>query len=292
MKDKKYIVYKIINKLNNMIYIGCHVTTNVNDKYMGSGTNIKKAITQYGLENFDKYILYQFDNEPEMLDKEAELVNIEFISEKTNYNIIVGGRQFLTLDTIPVKDKNGNFFRVHKSDERYLSGELVHNKKGMINVTDKNGNRFSINKRDEIEMSKYLSGELISITKNKTTTKDIFGNTYHVDINDPRYLSGDIVGITKGFITTIDKFGNYHWVNINDERYLSGELNHLWTNKKHTDETKRKIGDANSIKQKGVDNSQYGTCWITNGIENKKIKKTDLIPDGWKLGRKINRLIA
>lgn len=26
-------------------------------------------------------------------------------------------------------------------------------------------------------------------------------------------------------------------------------------------------------------NSQYGTCWITNGAENKKIKRDDL--DNW-----------
>lgn len=30
----------------------------------------------------------------------------------------------------------------------------------------------------------------------------------------------------------------------------------------------------------------YGTCWITNGIENKKIHKGDTFPDGYKLGRK------
>jgi hypothetical protein len=34
-------------------------------------------------------------------------------------------------------------------------------------------------------------------------------------------------------------------------------------------------------------NSQTGTCWITNGESNKKIKKTDLLPDGWQYGRKI-----
>jgi hypothetical protein len=34
-------------------------------------------------------------------------------------------------------------------------------------------------------------------------------------------------------------------------------------------------------------NSQFGTCWITNGNENKKIKKEDKISNGWKLGRKI-----
>jgi hypothetical protein len=60
-----------------------------------------------------------------------------------------------------------------------------------------------------------------------------------------------------------------------------------WSGKSHTDETKQKIGEANSIKQKGENNSQYGKCWITNEIESKKIYKGDIIPEGWRLGRKI-----
>jgi hypothetical protein len=33
-----------------------------------------------------------------------------------------------------------------------------------------------------------------------------------------------------------------------------------------------------------------GSKWVTNGIENRKIKKDVLIPDGWKLGRVIKPL--
>jgi len=289
MKYKKYIVYKIVNKINNMIYIGCHVTKNINDSYMVSGTNIKKAIKQYGLENFDKYILYQFDNEIDMLNKEEELVNREFIAEENNYNIIVGGRQFLTLDTIPVKDKDGNCFRVHKTDKRYLSGELIYTLKDKIILKDINDNIFHVDINDSEQMNRYQLGELFGVAKNTVNVKDISGNILKVSINDSRYLSGELVHMNTGFITTIDKFGNNYWVNINDPRYLSGELVAYWTNKKHTDETKEKIGIKNSISQKGDKNSQYGTCWITNGIENKKIKKTDLIPAGWKLGRKITK---
>lgn len=49
--------------------------------------------------------------------------------------------------------------------------------------------------------------------------------------------------------------------------------------KKHTDETKKKIGKINSFHQTGSKNSQYGTCWITNGNEVRKIRKEEL--DSW-----------
>lgn len=61
----------------------------------------------------------------------------------------------------------------------------------------------------------------------------------------------------------------------------------IWRGKKLNDEHKKKIGESNSIKQKGEKNSQFGSCWITNGVENKKIKKETILPDGWKLGRVI-----
>jgi hypothetical protein len=56
--------------------------------------------------------------------------------------------------------------------------------------------------------------------------------------------------------------------------------------KKHTKESKEKIGLANK-KLIGIKNKQYGTFWITNGVENKKTKCD--IPEGWYKGRKIGR---
>lgn len=58
-----------------------------------------------------------------------------------------------------------------------------------------------------------------------------------------------------------------------------------WKGKKHTEEAKRKIGEKNSLHQQGSGNSQYGSFWITNGIDNKKLRKNDLIPEGWYKGR-------
>ena len=55
--------------------------------------------------------------------------------------------------------------------------------------------------------------------------------------------------------------------------------------KTHTPESIEKIKAAAVGRGNGANNSQYGTCWITNEYQNKKIDKGDLIPDGWRLGR-------
>jgi hypothetical protein len=39
--------------------------------------------------------------------------------------------------------------------------------------------------------------------------------------------------------------------------------------------------------QQGQFNSQYGTMWVTNGETNKKIKKSEPIPEGYSPGRKL-----
>ena len=79
----------------------------------------------------------------------------------------------------------------------------------------------------------------------------------------------------------------------NRQRYIDG-FRPLpdWTGKKHREETKRKIGEKNAISQRGSGNSQYGTMWITNGSENKKIKSIDIIPETWYKGRVSNASVA
>jgi len=59
--------------------------------------------------------------------------------------------------------------------------------------------------------------------------------------------------------------------------------------KHHSEETKKKIGRANSIHQNGKGNSQYSTMWIYSLEEkiSKKIPKGSKIPEGWLKGRKI-----
>ena len=96
MKQKKkkqlyFTVYKTTNLVNGKIYIGKHITEDPNDRYLGSGHLFYEAVRKYGVKNFKKEVLFIFDNEKEMLDKERELVNEEFIKDDSNYNLIVGG---------------------------------------------------------------------------------------------------------------------------------------------------------------------------------------------------------
>lgn len=53
---------------------------------------------------------------------------------------------------------------------------------------------------------------------------------------------------------------------------------------------RRKASIAQSVCQTGSGNSQFGTMWITNGIQSKKIQKDTDLPEGWTVGRKIPQL--
>ena len=286
--SRSYVVYKIINCINNMIYIGCHMTFDINDSYMGSGTNIKNAYIIFGKENFTKEILFVFDNRDDMFLKERELVNRQFIARGDTYNIIMGGGYNNSIDTISVISDSGETMRVHKDCPEYLSGELVGVTKGKVPVKDKDGKFLQVDVND----SRYLSGELVGVSKGRVPVKDKDGNFLQVDVNDSRYLSGELVSILSTNIVVKDMVGNVLFVSLDDPRYLSRELVPFWTGRTHSEETKRKIGLKNSIHQIGKGNSQYGTCWIYNIelCENKKIKNIELedyLSIGWLKGRKM-----
>jgi len=283
--DKKYhYLYKTTNLLNGKYYYGIHSTNNIEDNYLGSGKHIKYSIRKYGQENFKKEILEYFNTREELALAENLLITKDMLVNKQCMNIMYGGEKFNTIGMVSVKDNNGNYFKVFNDDPRYLSGELVFNLSGFINVKDKNDNILHIKNNDP----RYLSGELVGITTGKVSVKDKDGNTYQVSINDTRYLSGELIACTKNTITVKDKNGVFSKVNIDNEKYLNGELVHMWTNKKHKEETKNKISISCKGKQKGELNSQFGTCWITKDTENKKIKKEELdnyLSLGWIKGR-------
>lgn len=58
---------------------------------------------------------------------------------------------------------------------------------------------------------------------------------------------------------------------------------------KHSEETKEKIGKISSLHQKGNGNSQFGSYWITNGVNNLKWRdEKGSLPCGYHKGRICN----
>ncbi|MEO6303165.1 MAG: hypothetical protein ABIP51_08330 [Bacteroidia bacterium] len=245
LKEKLYVVYKITNKLDKRIYIGVHLTHNVEDRYMGSGVEIRKDLKTLGKKCFSKEVLFIFDNKEEMLLKEKELVTKEFCMRTDTYNRIEGGGSYSSEGMVSVKDKKNNYLLIYKTDSRYLSGEFVPVNKGMTHV------------------------------------KDDKGNIFYVSTNDERYKSGELVSINKGV-----KHSEEHCKNKNI-RIKKFYENHPGTfkGKFHSKDSKQKMKKVRE--ERGLNlpekNSQFGTFWITNGIENKKTKSE--IPKDWYKGR-------
>lgn len=94
--------------------------------------------------------------------------------------------------------------------------------------------------------------------------------------------------ITLGSVTVRDRDGKCFNVDMKDDRYVSGELRHCKHGTKNKNPypeglSSRKRGKEKNS-QKGSKNSQFGTKWINNGVDNKKIGKSDSTPEGWQEG--------
>lgn len=219
-----YLIYKITNTINNKIYIGKHQTDNKDDDYMGSGKILKRAIEKYGIDKFKKEILFECSSLEEMNQKEADIVDEEFVARLDTYNIKLGGQggwDFCNNDS-EIKSKNAkNNWLKYGNEHPILKGY----RHFFDNMSESEYQEFSLKISNGLKL--------------------------------------------------------YYKHNPNP-----------FLGKKHTEESKRKIGLANSIRQRGELNSHYGTCWIYNEElkENKTIKKEDLniwLEKGWKKGRKI-----
>lgn len=209
-----YTIYKIYNKLDGKIYIGKHQTKDLNDAYMGSGKQLKRAQKKHGIENFEKEILFQFDNEQEMNAKEAELVTEEFCLREDTYNLCPGG----------------------------------HGGWGYLNSTGLNNSG-----KNWVEISQKLSMQRLGIKR-----PDVSESLKSAYAEERKLITGAF---------------SPEGVKEMSKRSLSPEAN---------------LKRSNTMKTKtGNKNSQYNTIWITNGVDNKKISKTDTIPENWYKGRKI-----
>lgn len=86
-----YGLYKITNLVNGKMYIGQHVTDNLDDGYMGSGKLIKLAIKKYGVDNFRKEWLGFYEDANELDYMERVFVDDTWVSRSDTHNLSIGG---------------------------------------------------------------------------------------------------------------------------------------------------------------------------------------------------------
>lgn len=92
MKSKKYIIYKITNLITKKQYVGKHITTDLNDCYMGSGKILKRSFKKYGIDNFHKEIIEECLNEETMNERECFWISELNCFSPNGYNINTGGK--------------------------------------------------------------------------------------------------------------------------------------------------------------------------------------------------------
>lgn len=100
-----YTVYKTTNLVNGKIYVGLHVTKDLNDDYLGSGKQIQAAVKKYGKDSFKREYIKICETPEEMYNLEAQIVNEEFVKRTDTYNMKTGG--------------TGSWYHINANPEKY-----------------------------------------------------------------------------------------------------------------------------------------------------------------------------
>ena len=146
-----YYIYCITNKINNKTYIGqrkCPANkTPETDKYMGSGTLLKRAKEKYGLENFSKEILAITETEENINLLEEVFIKLYRANGKAEYNIADGGRQ--------IRLSGENAIKVYSKISQFHKGcKLSEETKRKISQSQKGKKRSEETKRKISESKK------------------------------------------------------------------------------------------------------------------------------------------
>lgn len=188
----KYIVYCTTCLINGKIYIGVHKTEdpNIFDGYIGNGIEIgwniknpetafQRALKKYGYSNFKRTVLYVYDNEEDAYKKEEEIVTIDFIKRRDNYNTAVGGkRPGGVYKTIYQYDLQGNYLgewlgiqetskHFNCYDNRFNT--VIKEKRSAFNSF------WSFDKFEKLDVSKYRISQHSEIYQ-----YDLNGNLLHI----------------------------------------------------------------------------------------------------------------
>lgn len=122
-----HYLYEIKNKINDKIYIGAHSTLDIDDGYMGSGKAITAAIEKHGRDNFTKTIIEYFDSRENLLEKEKNIVNSDFVVRRDTYNLTIGGQGIKS----SWKNSNENMKEKFQNDPNWVKNRSENISKGL-----------------------------------------------------------------------------------------------------------------------------------------------------------------
>ena len=211
-------IYKIINKINNKIYIG-QSEKDVNVEYIGSGKILLKAIKKYGKANFNKEIIETCDSKEQLNEREKHWIKFyNSNNRKIGYNISIGGDGGNLGDLVnkkisdavkglvSVKDESGNCFRVNKNDERFLKRELVgvlsgvvaHNKGKLMSELQKKKLRKPKSLEHKLSLSKSRKEKMSGTKKIICSNNNVTYNSLNIAAKELNLTASNITEVLKG----------------------------------------------------------------------------------------------
>lgn len=279
-----YIVYKTTNLLNGKFYIGVH--NGENEKYLGSGRLLRCAIKKYGVENFIRETLMEFNNAIDAYDYEKTLITDDLIRSSDCYNIGPGGHggdKFSYL-TVCQQQQIVDTLRIVNTNRKYSPEMRILLKESALKRCAKYPHTIPNNKG-----RKHTGKALQNIRENNKSKDSCFISNGIIELKIPK---------------------NTYWVLGNGFYYGRSEKIKLGAKERtHPVSSKNKIRDYNTglrCFNNGVKNikikqdepipegykpgllKRIKNIWATDGKNNLRLREGDLIPAGFKRGRTIN----
>lgn len=315
---KKFYTYKIVNSKNDLFYVGMHYGR-LNDRYLGSGNNIRSLIKELGRSNFKKEVVGIYDSLEECVNAEYSLIE-SVINDDNCLNIRLGNDSGWS-NSIVVTPKNSNKKILIPLDKYYENrSKYTTNFCNKITVFDQelNSNRL-------VTLEEYDSNSnLIHLSSGKVNVKTIDGKSTRVTLseyysNKNKYIhnnSGKILfihpesGRIKYFHKSFNKEGwvKFHsgkvnvydslletGVMISTEEYYSNKDRYIHYNSKyswmvnHNELTEKFVKDSkiDDMKLLGWELGKLPRTTFNNGKKNIKVLNHQVdsyLKKGWKLG--------
>ena len=149
---------------------------------------------------------------------------------------------------------------------------------------------IGVHKTDDLNDDYMGSGKLLKLAQEKYGIENFVREYLQVFDNAEDMFKMESELVNEEFIARDDTYNLKTGGQFGGFDYIVKFIypNGTFFGKVHSDETKKKIGAANAIHQRGDKNSQFGKMWIMNPNlkESKRIYKDEPIPEGWVKGRK------